>query len=111
MILMQVSMQIAADIRLYGKIRVDNCPRFYGMSTQINQIHICFFLIFLLKNLSINHKMINSGQCLIDPSGLQPTLSLDRPPEEEDGGIRPGPEMPNSSGQVDSCQLETVNTK
>lgn len=54
---------------------------------------------------------LDAGQCLIDPSGLQPTLSLDRPPEEEDGGIRPGPEMPNSSGQVDSCQLETISSE
>lgn len=46
---LDAGMQIAADITLYGKIRVDNCRRFYGMSTQIYKIHISFFLIILLK--------------------------------------------------------------
>lgn len=44
---LDAGMQIAADITLYGKIRVDNCRRFYGMSTQIYKIHISFFLIIL----------------------------------------------------------------
>lgn len=46
---LDAGMQIAADITLYGKIRVDNCRRFYGMSTQIYKIHISFFLIILSK--------------------------------------------------------------
>lgn len=43
---LDAGMQIAADITLYGKIRVELS---YGMSTQIYQIHICFFLIILSK--------------------------------------------------------------
>lgn len=56
--------------------------------------------------------MINSGQCLIDPPRHQPTLSLDRPPEAEDGGSQlTEPEIHSTSGLDSSCQLETVNTK
>lgn len=61
--------------------------------------------------MSIIHKMINSGQCLIDPPRHQPTLSLDRPPEAEDGGSRTEPEIHSTSGLDDSCQLDTVNMK
>lgn len=56
--------------------------------------------------------MINSGGCLIDPPGRQTTLSLDRPPETEDGGSQlTAPEIHSTSGLDDSCQLDTVNTK
>lgn len=47
--------------------------------------------------------MINSGGCLIDPPGRQPTLSLDRPPEAEDGGSQlTAPEIHSTSGLDDS---------
>lgn len=55
--------------------------------------------------------MVNSEQCLIDPPGRQPTLSLDRPPEAEDGESRTEPEIHSTSGLDDSCQLDTVNMK
>lgn len=97
---------------LYGKLRVEMSRRFYGMSTHIYQIQISFFFLFFLNYLSVIHKMINSGGCLIDPPGRQPTLSLDRPPEAEDGGSQlTAPEIHSTSGLDDSCQLDTVNTK
>lgn len=46
-----------------------------------------------------------------DPPSHQPTLSLDRPPEAEDGGSQPEPEIPSTSGLDDSFQLETISSE
>eukprot|EP00105_Crassostrea_gigas_P041874 XP_019926022.1 PREDICTED: uncharacterized protein LOC105335924 [Crassostrea gigas] len=54
---------------------------------------------------------LDAGQCLIDPPRHQPTLSLDRPPEAEDGGSRTEPEIHSTSGLDDSCQLETTSSE
>ncbi|XP_052707282.1 uncharacterized protein LOC128182599 [Crassostrea angulata] len=54
---------------------------------------------------------IDARQCLIDPPRHQPTLSLDRPPEAEDGGSRTEPEIHSTSGLDDSCQLETTSSE
>lgn len=54
---------------------------------------------------------LDAGQCLIDPPRHQPTLSLDLPPEAEDGGSQPEPEISSTSGLDDSCQLETISSE
>lgn len=54
----------------------------------------------------------DAGGCLIDPPGRQPTLSLDRPPEAEDGGSQlTAPEIHSTSGLDDSCQLDTISSE
>lgn len=55
---------------------------------------------------------IDAGQCLIDPPRHQPTLSLGRPPEAEDGGSQlTEPEIHSTSGLDDSCQLDTISSE
>nr|XP_034330715.1 uncharacterized protein LOC105335924 isoform X2 [Crassostrea gigas] len=47
-----------------------------------------------------------------DPPRHQPTLSLDRPPEAEDGGSQlTEPEIHSTSGLDSSCQLETTSSE
>lgn len=54
----------------------------------------------------------DAGGCLIDPPGRQPTLSLDRPPEAEDGESQlTAPEIHSTSGLDDSCQLDTISSE